>query len=200
MTIQRLIPLGLAALAACTGARRAAESALAAADSAIAALPAEAQNISPEQVKTLNEAVKVGRQAIEAGDYEAASTSLYGLAEQAQALVDSLPSRRAALTAEMDTLAIAMPRNLEGIKVELDKIARTRRLPAGLDQQQLQEAKDTHATAGPLWADITQAFASGKLADAMDRAHDLKARVSRVMLSLGMVADERAWSNVTLPR
>lgn len=199
MTSRQLVPMGLAVLIACTGARRAAETALAEADSAIASLPAEAQNVSPEQVATLTEAVKVGRQSIETGDYEAASTSLHGLVDQVKALVDSLPGRKAALAAEMDTLSVAMPRNLEGIKTELDKIARTRRVPVGLDQQQLQEAKDTYASSGQQWADIKAAFDEGKLAQAMNRAHDLKARVSRVMLSLGMVADERAWSNVTLP-
>jgi len=184
---------------ACSNPRRVAETALAAADSALASVPAEARDLMPDQVASLTEAVNVGRQSVEMGEYEAATTSLGGIPDQVKVLQDSIPARKAALAAEMDTLSVAMPRNLAAVKAELDKIARTGRRPQNLDREQLQEAQEAYAAAGPEWGDIKASFEAGKLADAMGRAHDLKARVSRAMLSLGLVADERAWSNVTLP-
>ncbi|MGQ0704489.1 MAG: hypothetical protein ACT4PM_15350 [Gemmatimonadales bacterium] len=186
-------------LAACSGAQRTAQRDLAAADSALANVPTEAENVSPEELAAIREAARVGRESFEMKEYDAASTGLREVPGLVKALVDSLPARRAVLTAEMDTLSVVMPRNLEAVKRELDKIARTRRRPPGLDQQELEQARETYAAAGPEWQAIRAEFSAGKLAQAMDRAHNLKARVSQAMLSLGLVADERAWSNVTLP-
>ena len=196
---QWILTGALLVVSACSNDRRNAATDLAAADSAMAGLPSEAKDLVPDQIATLTEAVRVGRQAYEGQDYKAASASLHGIPEQAHGLVDSLPARKAALSAEMDTLSVAFPRNLAAIKAELDKIARTHRRPAGLDPQQLAEVQKTHAEASAQWAEIKASFDAGKMADALGKAQELKARVSRALLALGLVADERAWSNVTLP-
>jgi hypothetical protein len=44
-----------------------------------------------------------------------------------------------------------------------------------------------------------QSYQAGELANALSRAQALKSRVSRSLMALGLVSDERAWSNVTLP-
>jgi hypothetical protein len=198
------IPLRLVALAwllagACASAKGRAESEVAAAERALAALPADAVKVVPERITPLTEAVNQGRNQLTKGDYAAASTSVREVPAQAKLVADSLPARKAALTAEMDTLAVALPRNLAAIKAKLDSIARSKRLPRGLDEQELQEAKDTYAAASAEWPEVVNSFQSGELASAMVRAHNLKARVSHSLLALGLVADERAWSNVTLP-
>lgn len=199
MIPRQLIPLCLLLGAACSSERGTAAKDLAAADSAIASIPAEAGDVVPDQIATLTESVKVGRQAFETGDYEAASTGLGGIPDQVKLLVDSLPARKAELTAVMDTLSIAFPRNLAAIQTELRKISRTGRRPQGLSREQEAEARKTAETAGAEWNEIKASFDGGKLAEAMGRAQNLKARVSQAMLAVGLVADERAWSNVTLP-
>ncbi len=191
--------LALALLVACSSARRTAERQLEAAQHAMASLGDDARAIVPDQVTALEESVKVGGQAIETGDYGAASESLARVPAQAQAIADSLPVRRTELRAEMDTLTIVVPKNLAAIQSELDRFSRTHRLPAGLDRKGLEDVRRTSDSATKLWHEVQSEFQSGKLADAMAKAHDLKARVSQALLSLGLVADERAWSNVTLP-
>ncbi len=186
-------------LAACSSPERTARRDLEAAERALTGLPAGAIDVIPEQVATLNEALRVGRQAFETGDYGAASTSLSAIPAQASQLADSIPARRAALQAEMDTLAIVVPRNIAAIETELDRIGRTGRFPAGLDRAGLREVRQIRDSATIMWSEVKRQFDAGKLADAMAIAHDLKARVSRALLALGLVADERAWSNVTLP-
>ncbi|HLG05115.1 MAG TPA: hypothetical protein VI383_03115 [Gemmatimonadales bacterium] len=195
----RIVSLAFAGILAlgCSGEQRQATGALAAADSALASLSDEVRGVMPEQVAAVTEAVGMARQSIEAGDYKGGLASLGGIADRVQALADSAPARRAALAAEMNTLSVAMPRNLEVIKAALDRTARRR--PTGLHAQQLEEARATYAAAGGEWTAIRADFDAGKPAEAINRAHDLKARVSLVMLALGLVADERAWSNVTLP-
>jgi hypothetical protein len=114
-------------------------------------------------------------------------------------LTDSLPARKAALMAEMDTLSIVVPRNLEAIHTELTKIARTGKRAASLDKRTFTEVRQMTDSSEMLWNEVKSEYQQGKLAEAMTKAQDLKARVSRVLLQLGLVADERAWSNVTLP-
>ena len=194
-----LYPMLAAALGGCSSAKSGAEADVAAAERAVAALPPDAAKVVPEQVTPLTDAVNQGKDQLAKGEYAAASTTVREVPAQAKLVGDSLAARKAALSATMDTLAVAMPRNLAAIQAKLDSIAKSKRLPRGLDEQQLQEAKDTYAAATAEWAEVMQAYKSGELANAMGRALALKARVSRSLLALGLVADERAWSNVTLP-
>jgi hypothetical protein len=189
----------LVVAAACTSAKGRAEADIAAADRSLAALPADAAKVVPDQLTPLSDAVNQGKDQLSKGDYAAASASVREVPAQAQLLADSLPARKASLTAALDTLSVAMPRNLAAIKAKLDSIGKGKRLPRGLDQQQLQEAQDTYAAASAEWTEVMSSYQSGELAGAMSRALGLKLRVSRSLLALGLVSDERAWSNVTLP-
>ena len=185
--------------AACSSAKGRAEADLAAADRALAALPADAAKVVPDQLTPLSAAVNQGRDELSKGDYVAASASVREVPAKAQLLADSLPARKARLAAMLDTLAVAMPRNLAAIKATLDTIALRKRLPRGVDEQELQEAKDTYAAVSAEWNEVMKLSQAGELADAAARALNLKTRVSHSLLALGLVSDERAWSNVTLP-
>ena len=183
----------------CSGARTTAQRDLEAALAALTTVPAEARNIVPEQMLILDEAIKVGKQSIETKEYQSASTILHSIPGQVQRLTDSLPMRKAALMAEMDTLTIVVPRNLEAINKELTRIARTGKHPASLDKRAFTEVRQMTDTSEMLWNEVKSEYQQGKLSQAITKAQDLKARVSRVLLQLDLVADERAWSNVTLP-
>ena len=192
-----LFPVLLAA--ACTSAKGRAEADLAAADRSLTALPGDAAKVVPDQLAPLTDAVKQGKDQLSKGDYAAASASVREVPSQAKLLADSLPARKAKLAAALDTLAVALPRNLAAIKAKLDTIAMGKRLPRGLDEQELQEAKDTYSAVSAEWAEVVRASQVGDLADALSRALSLKNRVSHSLMALGLVSDERAWSNVTLP-
>lgn len=192
-----LFPLVLTV--ACNSAKSGAEAAVASAERALSALPGDAAKVVPEQLTPLTDAVNQGKDQLSKGDYAAASASVREVPAQAQQLADSLPARKARLTAALDTLAVAMPRNLDAIKAKLDTIASAKRLPRGLDEQELQAAKDTYAAVSAEWAEVMKASQAGELATAMSRAQGLKDRVSHSLMALGLVSDERAWSNVTLP-
>ena len=191
--------LALLLAAACSGAKGAAESAISAADQAIAGLPADAAKVAPEEVTPLTQALATARDQLAKGEYEGAMAGVREIPARAQALSARLPAVKAALTAAMDTLSVAMPRNLAAIKTRLDALDKSRRLPRGLDAQQVQAAKDTYAVATTAWEAISASFKAGELASAMSQALDLKARVTQSLMALGLTADERAWSNVTLP-
>jgi hypothetical protein len=199
MPSSRTLSFALLFVGACASAKGRAEADVAAAERAVAAIPADAAKVVPEEVSPLADAVNQGKDQLAKGDYAAASMSVREVPAKALLVADSLPSRKAALSARMDTLAIAMPRNLAAIQAKLDTIAKSKRLPRGLDEQELQEAKDTYAAASAEWAEVMASFQAGDIANAMSRAQNLKNRVSHTLLALGLVSDERAWSNVTLP-
>jgi len=185
--------------AACAGAKGRAETDLAAAERAVTALPPEAMKVVPDQVTALTDAINQGKDHVSKREYEAASAAVHDVPAKAQLVTDSLPARKAALSSALDTLAVAMPRNLNAIQAKLDSIAKAKRLPRGLDEQELQAAKDTRAAASAEWVEVMNAYKAGDLAGAMSRAQSLKTRVSRSLMALGLVSDERAWTNVTLP-
>lgn len=199
MSCRFLVLAAVGLIGACSSARRTADQDLAAANAALTGLPAEARDIDPDQVAILDEALKVGNQAIATGDYSSASTSLHAIPAQVKMVTDSLPARKAALQAEMDTLGIVVPRNLDAIRSEFTRITRTGKRPASLDKKALADVRMMADSSEIIWKEVKAEFGQGKLADAMAKAQDLKGRVSRVLLQLGLVADDRAWSNVTLP-
>jgi hypothetical protein len=197
--MRRIAALALTLAAACSGAKGAAEAAITVADQAVAALPPDAAKIEPEQLRLLTQAVASARDQLAKGDYEAAIAAVKNVQAQAQALTVSIPASKAAFSARMDTLAVAMPRNLAAIKAKLDALDKSKRLPKGVDAQQVQAAKDTYAAATGAWDGVMAQFKAGDMAGAMIKAMDLKARVTQSLMALGLTADERAWSNVTLP-
>jgi hypothetical protein len=199
MATRLCLSLVILLTAACAGAKGRAESDLAAAERAVAALPPEATKVVPDQVTALTDAINQGKDHVSKREYEAASAAVHDVPAKAQLVTDSLPARKAALSSALDTLAVAMPRNLNAIQAKLDSIAEGKRLPRGLDEQELQAAKDTHAAVSAEWVEVMNAYKAGDLAGAMSRAQRLKARVSRSLMALGLVSDERAWTNVTLP-
>jgi hypothetical protein len=197
--LPRLATLFLVLSAACAGGKGAADAAVKAADDAVASLPTDAAQVLPEALAPITQAVQTAKDQVTKGDYQLAVTTAKDVPAQVQALVAQLPAKRAELTAVMDTLSIAMPRNLAAMKTKLDALAKTKKLPQGMDAQQLQAANDTYAAAITEWGNIMASHKSGDLASAHARALDLKARVSQTLVALGLTSDERAWSNATQP-
>lgn len=197
--LSRLATLFLVLSAACAGGKRAANAAIEAADRAVATLPADAVKVAPEEAAPILDAVNTAKEERDKGDYELAVAAVKDVPGRVSALAAQLPAKRTQLTAVMDTLQVAMPRNLAAIKAKLDQAERTKKLPPGVDAQELQAAKDTYAAAMTEWDNILAAYKAGDLASARTKSMELKARVSQTLVTLGLVSDERAWSNATKP-
>jgi hypothetical protein len=197
--MKRLAALALLLAAACSGAKGKAQTAITAAEQAVAAVPADAAKVIPDELAALNTSLQSAKDQLANSDYEAAIGTANDAVAKAGELITSLPAKKAALSATLDTLAVAMPRNLGAIKAKLDQLGRSRQLPRGIDAQQVQAAKDTYTAASEEWAAVMADYRAGDLGKAMAAAVSLKTRVSQSLQALGLVSDERAWSNVTLP-
>jgi hypothetical protein len=186
-----LIALSLLALAACGGLKSTAEQAISMADAAIAAVAPAAEKVLPDDLAALTGAVASAKDAFARGEFQPVIDGLKDIPAQAAALGERVTGETARLTEEWNTLAVAMPRNLEAVKAELDKAAKMRRLSA----EQAATARSAYEEAMAQWPAATEAWTAGNLAGAMSQANAMKATVTEAMLAVGLAADEKAWGN-----
>ena len=190
-----LAALTLLALAACGGLKSTAEEAITMADAAVAAVAPAAEKVLPDDLAALTGAIATAKDAFARGEYQPVIDGLKDIPAEAAALGDKVPGETARLTEEWNTLTVAMPRNLEAVKAELDRFGKMRRLPQGMDAAKLESAKAAYDAAIAEWPSVTEAWTAGNLAAAMSQASAMKAKVSEAMLAVGLAADEKAWSN-----
>ena len=183
--------------AACSGAKGTAQAAITAADAAMAALPADVAKVIPEQLQPLADAVTAAKDQFGKGDYAAALASAKDIPAKTADLAAAAGAKKTELTAAWNELSLAMPRNLAAVKEKLDQLAKTKRLPKGMDAAQLADLNMSYDAQVGAWADATAAFQSGNLADAMTRTMDIKAKVTAAMGAVGLAADESQWKNQT---
>lgn len=184
--------------AACSGARGAAEAAVAAADSALAVIGPEAARVVPDQLKPLTDAVAAAKDSMAAKAWNGALALVTDIPTRANDLAQAIVKEKADITEEINTLNVAMPRNLAAVKTRIDRLSRGR-LPRGLSAETFDSVKTIHAEGVDEWPRIMTAFQAGNLADAITRATALKLKVSRAMEAVGLQADARAWSNEASP-
>lgn len=186
-----LTALSLLALAACGGLKSTAEQAISMADAAVAAVAPAAEKVLPDDLTALTGAIASAKDAFARGEYQPVIDGLKDIPAQAAALGDKVQGETARLTEEWNTLAVAMPRNLDAVKAELAKPAKMRRLSA----EKAATAKTAYEEAMAQWPSVTEAWTAGNLAAAMNQAAALKGKVTEAMLAVGLAADEKAWGN-----
>jgi hypothetical protein len=76
---------------------------------------------------------------------------------------------------------------LGAIKTKLDALAKTKKLPAGLDKAKVEVAKSGYAAAATMWEEAKAAFSGGNLVDAMNKAKPVQEKAVEAMTNLGMV-------------
>jgi len=190
-----LTALTLLALAACGGLKSTAEKSISMAEAAVASVAPAAEKILPDDLAALTGAIATAKDAFAKGEYQPVIDGLKDVPAQATALGEKVASETTRLTDEWNNLSVAMPRNLEAVKAELDKLGKMRRLPQGIDAAKLESAKGAYDAAMAEWPSITEAWTAGNLATAMNQATALKGKVSEAMMAVGLAADEKAWGN-----
>ena len=185
-------------LAGCGGAESAARSALDAAEQSLAAAAPAAEPVVPELVANARSAIAAGHEMLEQGDAESALESAKAAASVAAALPARAAEARAQLEDEWGRMRPAMVANLDSVRARLDRFRRAGSLPVGVTPEGLERARETHAAAAVTWPDVVAEYDAGRLATAMDRAMNLRVKVSEAMEAVGLVADDRAWGNLQL--
>jgi predicted S18 family serine protease len=180
--------LGIALLAAGCGTaqRDATQAALNAAQSALNAVQADAAKYLPDQWQAAQATLQSAKDALAKGDYPAALSAAKDAANKARDLAVAASAKRDEWTKQWGDLSSSVPRSLDEVKNRLNAYSHGARMPAGMDKDQLAEAKAQYDRLKQSWSDATSAASQGKLGEAIKKALNVKDMLARLKEMLGI--------------
>lgn len=173
---------------ACSRDKEPAEAAIKAAEEALNATKAEASKYVPDQVKSVEDALKAAKDSLAKGEYTAALNSAKDLPAKAKDLGSAAAAKKTELAKSWEEMSGSVPKMVEDIKAKLDALAKSKKLPKGMDKAKLEGAKAGLAEITQGWTDADNAFKAGNLTDALTKAKTVKKKATEIMTSLGMQA------------
>lgn len=181
----------IAALAGCSQ-KDPAQEAIAAAEDALAAVYEDAQKYLPERYAEVKSELDKARAAFNEERYADAIAAVKDVPARAEALakdaVEAKQKALAQLNADWVRLSGSMPGLMTSIGARLEELGKMRRLPKGMDQQLLDEAKAAYGSARSAWDEAGQSFNAGDLEGAVTKARDVEAMAQDLVTRLGMQA------------
>jgi HEPN domain-containing protein len=180
--------LGVALLAmGCGGAQRdATQAAINAAQSAIDAAKEEAQRYAPDQLQAAQNTLQSAKDALNKGDYQAALSAAQQAAGKAKDMAVAAASKKSEWMQTWESLNHSLPKSMDQVKGRLDAYSKGARMPAGMDKQKLEEAKEQYAQLKQTWSDATAAAAKGNLGDAVEKATGINELLAKLKEMLGI--------------
>ena len=199
MHLKKILSFAVAALfalslGACSSAKGPAEQALKAAEDALNAGKADAMKYIPDQVKAAEDALKAAKDAFAKGDYAAATTAAANVSAKVKDLAAAAAAKKAELTKAWGEQSKLLPDMIAAIKSRVDVLSKSKKLPANLDKQKFEGAKNGLAEIDKAWGEASSAFKEGGLADALAKAKSVKEKAVGIMTTLGMQVPEAAKS------
>ncbi|SRR5208337_1878323 len=177
--VATIILAGLMFFTACSNAHKTdADAAIKSAQTAYAAVADEANQYVPDQAKDVQAAIQSAKDSFDKGDYEAADNASKTLAGKVQDLAKAADAKKADATAQWNDLNGSVPALLAEDQKKVDSLTKSHKLPKA--------TSDSFATAKQTWTDATAAAASGKLADAVAKGSDAKAKLTDLQTPLGI--------------
>jgi hypothetical protein len=176
-------------LASCgAGKREAATAGLKLAEDAYNAVKGELVQYVPDGAKAVEDAIAAAKASFEQGKFAEVITAVKGIPDKVKELTAAAEAKKAELSAGWETMSAGMPQMLDGIKTKIEALAKTKKLPAGLDKAKVEVAKSGYAAATAMWEEAKAAFSGGNLVDAMNKAKPVQEKAVEAMTNLGMVA------------
>ena len=175
-------------LAGCGGnaAKEATEAAVNAAQTAITGIQGEAEKYVPDQLSAAQHAIQSANAALAKGDLQTALTDAREAIDKAKVLESASAEKKDEFTKDWSHFSQTFPKTLEAVHWRIEAYSHGAKLPAGLDQQILDDAKTQYATLKQGWSDAAATFQQGGLVAACQKASVLKDALPKLMESLGM--------------
>ena len=179
------LALGLS-LASCANDKGAATRSIAAAEAAFAAVSPTSMKVMPAETQAVADAIAAAKTTLAGGDAKAALAAANALPDQIKQLGDAMPAKTEALTASFNGLSAALPPVMETIQSRVAALAKSKKLPSGLDKAGFETVQTGMAAATQSWADAQTAFKDGNLADAVTMAEGVKQSCVSALTALKM--------------
>ncbi|HEY1236410.1 MAG TPA: hypothetical protein VGH22_23725 [Candidatus Binatia bacterium] len=167
-----------------------AETALKAAEEAINTMKGEASKYLPDQVSALDASLATTKDKFAKGDYQAVLSDAPALTAKAQEVASAAAAKKAELTKSWENMSAGMPRVVEAIKSRVDILSQSKKLPAGMSKETLDQARTGLSEITQQWTAATEAAKGGNLADAAAKASSAKVKAAEVLTLLKMPVPE----------
>lgn len=178
-----LVAVG-ALLASCGSEKTAATSAITAAETAWAAAKDNVTKVMPDGAKQVDDAIAAAKASLEGGNAKAALEAAQGLPAKIQELTAGLATKEAELRGVWTALNTALPGVLTEVQTRVDALAKSKKLPAGLDAAGLDGVKSSLTQATQMWTEAQGAEQSGNIAEAVTKATGVKDALVQIMGTL----------------
>jgi len=190
------VSLAMAAvlLAGCANQMEPAKKAIADIEAAVAAAGPDAAQYIPDQLEAVTSQIASLKAKFDQKDYKGVLAAAPALLTQAQGLAAAagaakeaaMAAAREALNAEWGTLSADIPAQLAAVASRVEILAKSKKLPAGLDAATFDAARTGMDEATALWNEATAAQASGNMEQAVAAARQVKDKLNAAMAGLGM--------------
>ncbi len=178
----RLLPFLLIALLVapgCGAGKQGAAAALAAAEAEYAKIAADVKNLAPDQDSEISAAFTGAHEALAKGEVATVVQAAKDLSSRIKTLAESLPGLRAQLEADWKQLGAIVPGALAALDKKLDDFGQP---PAGMPGREKFDAASVALDRMNIqWAEAQTLGASGRLAQAVALANQVKDEVVKVI-------------------
>jgi len=192
------VSLAMAAvlLAGCANQMEPAKKAIGDIEAAVAAAGPDAAQYIPDQLEAVTSQIASLKAKFDQKDYKGVLAAAPALLTQAQGLAAAAGAAKEAamaaaleaLNAEWGTLSADLPAQLAAVASRVEILAKSKKLPAGLDAATFDAARTGMDEATALWNEATAAQASGNMEQAVAAARQVKDKLNAAMAGLGMTA------------
>ena len=183
--LSMMLVLVAAVLAGCGPNKGAAQVAITAAQTALDAAKDPAMKIVPDQAMGIQAMIYAAKANMGQGNFKAAIDSANAIPAKVTAMTDGLAAKTAEMQAEWEKMK-EFPAAVAGLSAEVAKLAKAKKLPAGIDAAAVSAAQATLGTITQTWGEAQAAYQNGNLAEAMTKAGTARQATIEAMNSLKM--------------
>ncbi len=186
----------LAWSAACSSQKAPAQAALNAAETAWAPVSADAVRYVPDQAKEIDAALAAAKDAMAKGDYAAVIQGATALPARIVEVQKAIADKKIEWTTAWKTLDSTLGTAIVAVQAKVDELMTAKKLPAGVDKATVEAGKAGVATAQQAYTDAKQAFQGGDYAEALAKANQTKAGLTKVIADLKLdmpLLREQGW-------
>ena len=181
-----------ALLTACANQKEPAENAVKQVESALSAFKADAQQYAAQELKVVEDSIDRLKTQLANKDYKTVIMQTPNVASSVAELKSTVAKKKveaeevlAAAQQEWTELSASVPEMVTKLQAKVDSLAKSRRVPQGLDKASFEAAKQEFEALKTSWAEAGAEFSSGMVADAVRRARAAKAKGEELMQKFG---------------
>lgn len=170
--------------AACATQKEPAENSLKAAEAAWEPVRVEANRYVPDEAKSVEDALTAARDAMAKGQHEAVIKGTTDLPTKIADVQKTATLKKGEWLNAWKTMESTLGSALVAVQEEIDKLAKARRLPAGVDKAAVEGAKTTLTTAQQAFDEGIAYYRDDDYKGALAKAHQTKAELVKIVTDL----------------